>query len=90
VENVHPDIDNRLFHAINFLDLKEQKNKDYIYLVGAISLNLFFAFNKEEFDKINFVIPVPREMDDPQDYFNECLKIIDEIKLTYEKLEKEK
>ena len=85
-ETLHPDIDNRLFSSINFLNFQEQKNIDYIYLMGAISLNLFFVFNKEEFDKIGFSIPVPREMDDPKDYFDECLKIIDTIKAGYEKL----
>lgn len=86
-ENVHPDIDNRLFHSINFLNLQEQKNIDYIYLVGAISLNLFFAFNKVELDKIGFTLQVPKEMEDPKDYFSECLRIVDNIKSEYEKLQ---
>lgn len=84
--NVHPDLDNRIFHSVNFLDLQTQEDKDYIFLVASISMNLFFAFNKDEFDKVGYKLQVPTEMSNPQDYFNECLKIIDEIKDTYRKI----
>ena len=85
-ETIHPDTDDRLFHSLEFLNFQKQENIDYIYLIGAISLNLFFDSNKEEFDKINFKLPVPKEIEDPKDYFNECLKIVDSIKQEYERL----
>lgn len=86
VSNVHPDLDQRIFHSINFLTLQREEDKDYIYLIASISLNLFFAFNSEELMKAGFRLPVPKEFSDSLAYFNECLKIIDQIKDTYQQL----
>ena len=70
------------------LDLKQKENVDYIYLVGAYSINLFLISNEEEFKKIDYIIKFTNEIDNPEDYFNQCLRIIDDIKNEYEKLMK--
>lgn len=84
--NTHPDIDDRLLHSLKFLDLKQKMNVDYIYLVGAYSINLFLISNQEEFKNIDYLIKFPKEIENPEDYFNQCLKIIDDVKDKYERL----
>jgi hypothetical protein len=81
--NFHPDIDNRIAHSINFLNIQDKEKKGYLYLVAALSINLFFEFNRNEFEASGFGLQVPSEVEDPREYFNECLRIIDGIKKSY-------
>lgn len=81
---VHPDLDVRLFHSINFLQLKKPQNVDYIYLIAALTVNIFLGFNKTELEKIEVNISLSKSVEDPAEYFSECLHLIDKIKLAYE------
>lgn len=88
ISDLHPDTDHRLEESINFLGLNEEKDIDYIYLIAAISCNLFLAFNKEAFALVGYTLQTPEEVSDPKSYFQACLNIIDEIKAVYINLDR--
>lgn len=76
----HPDLDNRLFHSINHLQIQDQKNIDYIFFLAAFSLSIFFSFNKQDLSNIGFTHTPPADVEDSKEYFTRMLNEIDRLK----------
>jgi hypothetical protein len=87
MDDLHPDLDTRLSHAVEALGLVEDQNKDYIYLIGAIVSQQFLATSENELLLINMPLRIESSFGTSQEYFNYLLDFIDKIKEEYIRLD---
>lgn len=87
MDDLHPDLDTRLSHAVESLGLIEEQNKDYIYLMGAIVSQIFLITSQDELSKINMTLKIESSFGTSQEYFSYILNFIDKIKEEYIRLD---
>ncbi len=68
----HPDVDIRIFNALNRIGIDEKKSTDYLWYFACISCKIFFDIHK---------IPVVlKQSETVQDLFYQYLEVFDNIK----------
>ena len=86
-DNLHPDVDVRLSHTIEYLSLQEDHNIDYVYMLGFMILHYLFIHWKEELTLVSLDYNFPTDFSNPKDCFNHALAFIDSIKERYAELD---